>query len=293
MGNSMGRSLSDNELIRRADELLSSGKSIAIATIIRKEGSGPRDVGAKIIVTQEGEVYGTLGGGFFEQHVIGEAVKAIREGKPKTLKYSFTGREVEGAINTGLICGGVVEVFIDVLKPVPKVAIFGVGRVGGPLAKIAKFVGFDVIIADTNEEVISEDLRRTASRVIIGNPKYVGDELSKHLIEHDYAVITYGEVNADYIVLKELINSNVGYVGLLGSRRKVTEFVKKLIAEGVPEERIRKKLSAPTGIDIGAETPEEISISIIAEIIAKFRGHEAPGRLSIVKTTLEGLKQGE
>ncbi len=289
----MGRSLPDNELIKKADELLNSGKPIAIATIIRKEGSGPRDVGAKIIVTQEGEVYGTLGGGFFEQHVVSEAVKAIKEGKPKTLKYSFTGKEVEGAINTGLICGGVVEVFIDVLKPVPKVAVFGVGRVGGPLARIAKFTGFNVIIADTNEEVISEDLRKIASHVIVGNPKYIGGELSKHLTEHDYAVITYGEINADYTVLKELINSNVGYVGLLGSRRKVTEFIKKLIAEGVPEEKILKKLSAPTGIDIGAETPEEISVSIIAEIIAKFRGHEAPGRLSIVRTVLENLKQGK
>lgn len=289
----MGRSLPDNELIKKAGELLNSGKPIAIATIIRKEGSGPRDVGAKIIVTQEGEVYGTLGGGFFEQHVVSEAVKAIREGKPKTLKYSFTGKEVEGAINTGLICGGVVEVFIDVLKPVPKVAVFGVGRVGDPLARIAKFTGFDVIVADTNEEVISEDLRRIASLVIVGDPKYVGGELSKHLTEHDYAVITYGEVNADYMVLKELINSNVGYVGLLGSRRKVAEFIKKLVAEGVPEKRILKKLSAPTGVDIGAETPEEVSVSIIAEIIAKFRGHEAPGRLSIVRAVLESLKQGK
>ncbi len=289
----MGRSLPDNELIKKADELLNSGKPIAIATIIRKEGSGPRDVGAKIIVTQEGEVYGTLGGGFFEQHVVSEAVKAIKEGKPKTLKYSFTGKEVEGAINTGLICGGVVEVFIDVLKPVPKVAVFGVGRVGGPLARIVKFMGFDVIVADTNEEVISKDLRKIASRVIVGDPKHIGGELSKHLTEHDYAVITYGEINADYTVLKELINSNVGYVGLLGSRRKVVEFIKKLIAEGVPEEKILKKLSAPTGIDIGAETPEEISVSIIAEIIAKFRGYEAPGRLSMVRTVLESLKQGK
>lgn len=289
----MGRSLPDNELIKKADELLNSGKSIAIATIVKKEGSGPRDVGAKIIVTQEGEVYGTLGGGFFEQHVVGEAMKAIKEGKPRTLKYSFTGKEVEGAINTGLICGGIVEVFIDVLKPVPKVAVFGVGRVGGPLARIAKFVGFDVIVADTNEEVISEDLRKIASQVIVGDSKYIGSELSKHLTEHDYAVITYGEINADYTVLKELMNSNTGYVGLLGSRRKVAEFIRKLIAEGVPEEKILKKLSAPTGIDIGAETPEEISVSIIAEIIAKFRRHEAPGRLSIVRTVLESLKQGK
>jgi len=289
----MGRSLPDSELVKKAYELLNSGKPIAIATIIRKEGSGPRDVGAKIIVAQEGEVYGTLGGGFFEQHVVNEAVKALKEGKPKTLRYSFTGKEVDGAINTGLICGGIVEVFIDVLKPVPKVAVFGVGRVGDPLARIAKFTGFDVIIADTNEEVISEDLRKIASHVIVGDPKYIGSELSKHLTEHDYAVITYGEINADYTVLKELMNSNIGYVGLLGSRRKVAEFIKRLIAEGIPEEKILKKLSAPTGIDIGAETPEEISVSIIAEIIAKLRGYEAVGRLSIVRTILESLKQGK
>ncbi len=285
--NSLPRlTLSDEELIGKAHKLLAEGKPVAMAVIVNKVGSGPRRVGAKILVAPDGMVYGSLGGGPFERHVVSEALKAIREGRPRKIKYSFTGEEVGGAVNTGLICGGVVEVYIDVMKPSPRVAVFGVGRVGSPLAHLLKFLGFKVIIADVDEEVVSDELRAIAEEVIIASPDEVGLRLRRSLREGDVVVITHGDPETDFRVLKECLRSKASYVGLLGSKRKVAEFIKRLRSEGVDEDLILSKLRAPVGLSIGAETPEEISVSIASELIAFIKGASRITHSSVVEELL-------
>lgn len=287
-GVSLPRNITDEEFIHVAREKLSKGLKVAAAVVVRKEGSGPRDVGSKILVSEDGEVYGTLGGGFFEKHVIEEALRAISEGKPRTIKYSFTGHPIEGAVDTGLICGGVLEVFIDVLKPTQRVLVFGTGRVGKPLGDLLNFLGFKIIVADPSPELVSADLYPYAvTRAHIPVEK-IEEKLPELISEGDIAFITHGVVEVDYKALKTLLKTNVRLVGLLGSKRKVTEFVKRLLQEGVDKEVIRKKFRGPVGADVPADTPEEIAVSIAVELIALLKGGQVKS-LNIVEEILNQL----
>ncbi len=270
--------------------MLKKGLPIAIATIVKKEGSGPRDVGSKILVTADGKVFGTLGGGSFERNLVSECLKAIAEGRPKTLKYSFTGRPVEGAIDTGLICGGVLEVFVDVLKPRQRIIVFGSGRVGKPLSDILNFLGFKVVIMDPNAELLREELYPYAEARILTPVDEIETKVKEVVKEGDIVLVTHGEVEIDYRVVKSALQMNPRYVGLLGSKRKVTEFVKRLLSEGIPENVIKSKFRGPIGIDIPADTPEEISIAVAAEILSLLKGSTNVKTLNIVTEVLSRLE---
>ncbi len=284
-----GSSIPDDELMKLVVKGLESGVGVALCLIVSKEGSGPRDVGAKMVVYSNGETYGSIGGGYFERYVINEALKALEEGKPKLIKFSFTGKEVSNAIDTGLICGGVLTVYIDVLKPSPRVIIAGVGKVGAPLANVLRFIGCRVIIADPNPDLVSKERFPFAEQLIAGSPEEIVTKLKQVIRENDIVYVTHGEVDVDYLFVKELLKSAASYVGLLGSKKKVVEFVKKLIKESIPKELIAEKLKAPIGIDINTETPEEIAISVAAEVIMNLKGGSVR-TLSIVKELIKNIE---
>ena len=274
-------------------EKLEGGESVAIATIVRKEGSGPRDVGAKIVVAEDGSVYGTLGGGFFEQHVINAAMKALREGKPFIQRYSFVGKPIKGAVDTGLICGGVLEVYIDVLKPSPRAIVFGVGRVGKPLADLLNFIGVRVYVADTSKELVSEEIFPYAEGRLYGSVEEVVNKLIGEVVkEGDVVFVTHGDPENDYEVTKAALTRPVRYVGLLGSKRKVAEFIKRLVKEGVKSEDMLSKLRAPVGADIPAETPQEISVSIVAEFLSVVKGSRIKSLNAVPDLLNKALKEG-
>ncbi|MCD6084372.1 MAG: XdhC family protein [Desulfurococcales archaeon] len=277
-----GSSIPDDELMKLIVNGLESGVRVALCLVVNKEGSGPRDIGAKMVVYSNGEVYGSIGGGYFERRVVDEALKALRNGKPKLIKFSFTGKEVSNAVDTGLICGGVLTVYIDVLKPSPRIIIAGVGKVGTPLANVLKLIGFRVVVADPNPDLVSKERFPFAEQLITGSPHEITTKLKQVIREGDIVYVTHGEVDVDYLFVKELLRTEASYVGLLGSKKKVAEFIKKLIKDKVPKELIAKKLRAPIGIDINTETPEEIAISVAAEIIMNLKGGSVK-TLSIVK----------
>ncbi len=281
-------SVTDDELMKLVVEGLQSGMSVALCLIVSKEGSGPRDVGAKMIVYSDGRTFGSIGGGYFERRVISEALKALNEGKPKLIKFSFTGKEVSDAVDTGLICGGVITVYIDVLKPSPKVIIAGVGKVGTPLANVLRFLGYRLIIADPNPDLVSKERFPYAEQLITGSPEEIVAKLRNIIREGDIVFVTHGEVDVDYLFVKELLKSSASYVGLLGSKRKVIEFVKRLIRDNIPKELIAKKLRAPIGIDINTDTPEEIAISVAAEVIMNLRGGNVK-TLNIVNEVIRSM----
>jgi xanthine dehydrogenase accessory factor len=270
----LSRQVPMETMLSEAQKRLNRGERIAIAVITKKEGSGPREVGSKILVTQDGKVYGTLGGGFFEKHVVQTALKALKEGKPVSQKYSFVGKQVKGAIDTGLICGGILEVFIDVIKPSPRTIVFGVGRIGKPLADLLNFIGVRVVVADLNPELVSEEMFPYAEMRLSGNLNELVEKLASIVKEGDVVFVTHGEPENDYAVVKTMLSKPVRYVGLLGSKRKVMEFIKRLIKDGFKPEDIAKKLRAPVGADIPVETPEEISISIVSEFLAVIKGEQ-------------------
>ncbi len=279
--------IADQDLIEEVSNALRSGLRVALATIVRKEGSGPRRVGAKIAVFEDGRVVGTLGGGPMERHVVNEALRAIKEGTPRTIKYSLApGAGGGGAVETGLICGGVVEVFIDVLKPKRTAFIFGVGRIGSSLTRILKDVGFKVVASDVPDSNIDEDVKSLADEVVVADPRAIAEKVISTLREGDFLIVTHGRPEYDYLLVKAGVSSKASYIELLGSRRKVAEIVRRLVRDGVGRDDILRKLRAPAGIDVGAESPGEISVSIAAEVVALAKGVKVPKPLTVVEEIL-------
>jgi len=264
----------DDEILAAALEELRKGRKAAICVIVSKEGSGPRDPGTKMLVREDGSVVGTLGGGPFERDVIQKALEAIKNEKPRTVKYSFLGKQKVGdAISTGLICGGIITVYIDVLKPKSRAVIMGAGHVGRPISQIFHMLGYEVIVGDMVEELLTEEALPFADIRVHGPLEDVVRKLASYIRPGDVALVVHGAPEPDYAALKEFIKSPAWYVGLLGSKRKIMELIKKLLSEGVVDaETIKKKLHAPIGIDIGARTPEEIAVSVAAEVIALKKG---------------------
>ncbi|MEM1533051.1 MAG: XdhC family protein [Desulfurococcaceae archaeon] len=276
----------DVDLYDRVVNAVRRGLKASIAVIVDKVGSGPRDIGAKIAVFEDGSTVGTLGGGSFEAKVVSEAIKAINEGRPRMLKFSFTGERTEGAIDTGLICGGVLTVFIDVINPQPRIFIVGAGRVGKPLADLLNYLKYKITVIDLDRGSASRSSYPYAEEVIVGDLNVITEAVKTKPLNNDAVLIVHGEVEVDYAALKAAIESKAGFIGLLGSKRKTVEFVKKLISEGISYESFSERLHAPVGLDIGADNPMEVAVSIVAELIAWFKGlrRNSYSALSIVKS---------
>jgi len=263
----------DDKLFELISKELNKGKTVALAIITEKIGSGPRDVGAKMAVLSDGTILGTLGGGPFERGVIEKALEAIKEGKPRIVKFDLTGKGIKDTVDTGLICGGVLTVYIDVLKPSPNIFVVGAGRIGKPLADIlGGILKYNVIILDPQKELVSKELFPYARDLFTGSPDEIAGYIYDKARENDIVLVVHGEIDVDYPVLKRALQSKAKYIGLLGSKRKVVEFIKKLVNEGVDIEKVKRKLYAPIGIDIGSETPEEIAVSIASKVITYIRG---------------------
>jgi len=255
---------SDLEILNEAARLLEKRTSLALCTVVEKKGSGPRNAGAKMIVRADGTTYGTIGGGNVERALVDECLKAIKEHKSRKVSFNLSKSQRGGALETGMICGGELTVLVDVIEPARRLIIVGTGHVALPLAKLATVVGFKVIIVDDERKLANKERFPTAETIIAGDYSQL---LSEFVITPtDSIVIAHGEPEHDYAALKEVIEKNTAYIGLLGSTTKKEILTERLRTEGVKEVHI-KTLHTPTGLDIGAETPEEIGISILAEII--------------------------
>lgn len=259
----------DLDIVKRIEYFLERGLRLALCILVDKRGSGPREPGAKMVVVEDGQTFGTIGGGDFERILVKEALRAIEKGKPRKVIFSLREEGKEGAIKTGLICGGEVEVFIDVMEPKPKLIIIGAGHVAESLATFAAHLGFDIIVVDDNEKLASRERFPMAKEIITGEYGEILDKIN--ISQRDFVVIVYGEPEHDYLALKKIIQKKPFYAGLMGSRIKVNKLIERLKSEGISDEEL-KSLHAPVGLNIGAQTPEEIAISILAEIIAEKRG---------------------
>jgi len=257
-------------------EKLSRGQRVALITIIGKEGSAPRDLGAMMAVFSDGSRAGTLGGGELEEIVVREALSAIAEGKCKRLRISLgLERAPEDSIKTKMACGGLVEVFINVIQPTPRVVVIGAGHVGKPLADIGHILGLPVLVVDKNPDLASPEKYPYAERIVGG----VVDAIDRlELSENDIVLLAYGEPETDYQVLKKLLLKGFkGHVWVLCSRRRAHWMIERLREEAVIGGGPRTtKIHAPAGLDIGSDAPGEIAVSIWAEVICELRGCEKP-----------------
>jgi len=242
-----------------------TGETVALATIVRAQGSTPRATGAKMLVFRDGTIKGTIGGGEMERRVIEESRAALESGQPRMVHYTF--REVEQG-NVG-VCGGENDVFIDVIGSSKELLIVGAGHVGQAVAQLGEFLGMDCVVFDTRPEYANQERFPRARQTLIGE---IGQELAKYPISRQsYIVIATRGHLQDAEALAAVIRSPAAYIGMIGSRRKTLRVFEMMKAQGI-EQELLDRVHAPIGLDIGAETPEEIAVSIVGQIIAEMRG---------------------
>jgi xanthine dehydrogenase accessory factor len=246
-------------------KILSEGKSAALATIIGTKGSTPREMGAKMLIQQDGKIWGSVGGGCMEAEVWQEAMKAIQEEKPRTVHFDLTGKEVE---ESGMICGGVMDIYIEPVVPTPRVFIFGAGHISLFVARMSALVGFQVVVLDDRPQFASKERFPEALEVIaeefeIALPK-LKVKRSAYLV-----IVTRGHAY-DQEVLEWAVGTDARYIGMIGSRKKIQMVYRNLEMKGILPEKFQR-VHAPIGLNIGAVTPEEIAVAVVAEMIQERR----------------------
>lgn len=279
----------DLSLMEEILRALRSGAGVALCTVVDKKGSAPRDPGAKLAVIGN-RVIGTLGGGEFERLVVEAAKEALAEGRPRLVKFSFHEGGPPDAVSTGHLCGGEAEVFIDVLAPVPRLIIVGSGHVSLPVARITSVLGWRLVIIDDNPSTATKERFPDAEEIRVGEPS---DEIAKlSLSSGDLVFIAHGDAEKEYRVLKGLAGRRVRYIGLLGSRKKGAAILRRLKEEGADLSPLKGIFHVPAGLDIGSDRPEEIAVSVVAEMLAILKG-VTPNSLSIADSVIESLERGE
>ena len=250
-------------------QLRREGRRGAIATITNVRGSIPSFQTAKMLIRDDGSIAGTIGGGCVEAEVWQAAREVMEEEKPRSLTFNLNNNP---KYDTGLVCGGTLEVFIEPVLPPALLYIFGAGHVAFNLYRIAQIAGFDVVVVDDRESYANRERFPDAREVIADDFDVALAHM--HVPESAYIVIVTRGHRDDMRVLRWAVNANARYLGMIGSQRKTIAIYKELEKEGVPAEKFAN-VHAPVGLEIGAVTPEEIAVAIVAEMIA-IRRHTTP-----------------
>ncbi len=249
------------DIYKEIVESINLGKVFVVATIVKTTGSTPRKIGAKMLIYSDSTILGTVGGGDFERIVIDDCLKLIESKAVHLLKkYSFS---QQGENATGMCCGGNVEVFMEVQKKPKRLVIFGGGHIGKELVRIAKNSDFEITVVDDRKKII--DLYDDSVETKLATIDF-SDNLPQ-LDENSFAVILSRSHQTDCIILQSVLKSNCQYIGLIGSKTKISKMFAHLQDTGI-EQKLLDMVRTPIGLDINAESPFEIAVSILAEIIA-------------------------
>ncbi len=257
-----------DELVR----LRKLGQKSAIATIVQVRGSIPSFESAKLLVREDGSLVGTIGGGCVEAEVWNAARDVMETGKPRHMSFQLG---QDAALDNGLICGGQLDVFVEAVIPNPRAFIFGAGHISKGLSKILSMAGFDTTVIDDRESFANRDRFPEADEVLAGGYEDLFPQLLVN--ESSYIVIVTRGHRDDMRVLRWAAGTNARYISMIGSKRKVISVAKELEKEGIPPEAL-ERVFAPMGLEIGAISPEEIAISVAAEMIAVRRSPDANWR---------------
>jgi xanthine dehydrogenase accessory factor len=237
-----------------------SGKPGALCTVVSTKGSTPRREGSKMLVYQDGHFTGTIGGGEMESRVINEALESIKAGKPRLVRYSM----VDPERGDPGVCGGELRIFIDPILPQKEMVIVGGGHVGRAVARLGSWLGFRVVVCDDRTEISNLDTIPDADQVF--NDPLFAIQQEIRVTPWTYFILTTRSVEIDVVILPEILKREASYVGVIGSKRRWSTTRNKLIELGVAKEEI-EKIHSPIGLNINAETPEEIAVSIMAQVI--------------------------
>lgn len=246
-------------IYERMNDIILNGIPAALATIIKTEGSTPRGVGTKMLVegTQNPEIFGSVGGGAFEHAVIKAAVDVIKKGAPTIFQYDLT------KIESGMVCGGVADVFIEQIGLAEKIVILGVGHVGKAIARVLKAIDFSFVMIDHRES--AKEYMKDVENIDLRIANY--DEFTNivNIDDRTYIIISTASHNLDMICLRQSMKTRAKYIGMLASKSKRAEVYEKLNNLKVFPEK-DKRVFCPVGIKIDENTPSAIAISIISQI---------------------------
>lgn len=242
-----------------------AGEAVVLATIVRTSGSMPRHAGSKMLIYPDGETVGTVGGGAMESGVIEVALESLADGESRLESYTLNSLE-EGDLG---ICGGTAEIFIEPIGVTPTLLVIGGGHTGKALAELGKWAGFCVWLSDDREAYCNPQYMPNLDGYFVCAPK---DLLTKITITKQtyVAAVTRG-LPIDLDLIPKLLETDAPYIGLIGSRRRWTVTRQGLMDNGLSQEQL-KRIRAPIGLELEAETPKEIAVSILAEIIMLRRG---------------------
>ncbi|HTO99976.1 MAG TPA: XdhC family protein [Anaerolineales bacterium] len=241
-------------------ELEASGDPGAVCTIVRSQGSTPRHVGSKMLVYADGRFIGTVGGGDLEHRVMNEAWLAIADGEARLLHYNMA----DPSRGDPGVCGGQVEVFVEPILPPPTVVVIGAGHVGKAVAHLAKWLGFRVAVSDDRTELCN---RETIPDADAFHPCRMEELPTRMKINRRcFLVLATRGSSVDAVGMPALLETPAEYIGVIGSRRRWATTIQALQEAGVSAESIGR-VHSPMGLELHAETPEEIAVSILAEIL--------------------------
>jgi xanthine dehydrogenase accessory factor len=251
----------DKEILSTILYCVEENRPVVLATVVEATGSTPGRVGVKMLVLDDGGIKGTIGGGCLEAAVIEEAKHVLENGKPKLCRYDLTGSE---AAWLGMVCGGKVTVFIEPVFAPDRLIIAGGGHIAQNLCRLAKMVNFEVTVMDDREEFANRDRFPDADHLLVGD---MGELIKQQQVHSQtYVVIVTRGHSFDELCLEAVVDSPAAYVGMIGSRKKVKLVFANLHNKGVPLSRL-EKVFAPIGLDLGGNSPAQIAVSIMAQII--------------------------
>lgn len=272
------------DLLAEAARCIEADVPVAMVTVVGAQGSTPQRPGARMLVFSDGSVSGTIGGGCVEAEMARRARQALEGGRPLLTTYDLT---PDQAGEEGLVCGGRMEVFIEPLEATPHLAILGAGHVARPLCALAATAGFRVSILDDREKYATAARFEAAHNVVVGAFESSAELLG--ITPRSYVVVVTRGHRGDAVALGSCLPLRPRFLGLLGSKAKMVHVFTDLVERGFSAEDLAR-IETPVGVEIGAETPEEIAVSIVARLIAVRRGVAAerirsmaaplPGRLS-------------
>jgi len=251
-----------NDIFQRVNEIIEKGETAALCTVVETIGSVPRHAGSKMLVFPDGRIQGTIGGGEVEEKVIQVAKQAFKDGHPQFVDYSLMKDDKEAA---GL-CGGSMKVYIEPIIPNEKVIIIGAGHVGKSVAHLAKWLNFRVIVSDDREGICNDNVVPGADAFLEMPMEEIPENID--IDSKTYLIIVTNGADRDIKGLPALLKTDAKYIGVMGSKKRWETTYQGLIEAGVSKEVITR-IKSPIGLDIHAETPDEIAVSIMAEIIQR------------------------
>lgn len=252
-------------LLQIVAELESQGGFGALCTVIKSSGSTPRRSGSKMLVYSDGGIEGSVGGGEMENMVIQEALDAIQENHPRIVSYEL----VDPRRGDPGVCGGNLEVYVEPINPNPTLVIVGAGHVGKAVAHLAGWLGYRVVVSDDRPEYSDPEHVPDADAYYPIPLSQLPEKITIH--PNTYLVLTTRNAQIDIEGLPPILESPAAYIGVIGSKRRWETTRKALLKNGISDENL-KKIVSPMGLELNAETPEEIALSIMAEIVMLRQG---------------------